>query len=305
MPPSQMRTLFLAVILFTWLICIVSFASAESYVYDDLNRLTEAHFPDGSWIKYDYDEVGNLTTRTNYGYFSINAVAGAEGSISPATAQVLLGESQAFAITPTTGYHVADVVVDGVSRGPFTSYTFNNVSANHTIAATFAINTYTITTAIDSADYGGTFSPSSASVIHGNSQSFTITPDTNFSITDVKVDGVSQGSINSHTFSNVTAPHSLTASFAMSCPDDPVKNSRSNLSYSTLQAAYNAALDGDTILSNGTQRVENFTADRSIFVTLDGGYKCDFSSNPYKTIIKGAPRLSVGTVKLKNIRISP
>ena len=39
----------------------------------------------------------------------------------------------------------ADVIlVDGVSVGAVTSYTFTNVTANHTIAASFAINVQTI-----------------------------------------------------------------------------------------------------------------------------------------------------------------
>ena len=46
---------------------------------------------------------------------------------------------------PATNYHVADVLVDGVSVGALTSYTFTNVTANHTIAASFAIDTHTIT----------------------------------------------------------------------------------------------------------------------------------------------------------------
>lgn len=47
-------------------------------------------------------------------------------------------------ITPNAGYHIVDVKVDGVSQGAKTSYTFSNVTANHTISATFAINTYTV-----------------------------------------------------------------------------------------------------------------------------------------------------------------
>ena len=35
--------------------------------------------------------------------------------------------------------------MDGISVGAVTSYTFTNVTANHTIAASFAIDTYTIT----------------------------------------------------------------------------------------------------------------------------------------------------------------
>ncbi len=44
-----------------------------------------------------------------------------------------------------SGYHVANVTVDGTSVGAVTSYTFSNVTANHTIAATFAIDTFTVT----------------------------------------------------------------------------------------------------------------------------------------------------------------
>lgn len=48
-------------------------------------------------------------------------------------------------ITPDPCYNIADVLVDGSSVGAVTSYTFNNVTANYTITATFAIGTFTIT----------------------------------------------------------------------------------------------------------------------------------------------------------------
>ena len=54
---------------------------------------------------------------------------------------------------------MADVLVDGVSVGAVTSYTFTNVTANHTIAASFAINTYTITA---TAGANGTIEPAGA-----------------------------------------------------------------------------------------------------------------------------------------------
>jgi len=43
-------------------------------------------------------------------------------------------------MTPNTGYVILDVLVDGVSVGAVSSYTFNNVTANHTIAANFGYN---------------------------------------------------------------------------------------------------------------------------------------------------------------------
>ena len=78
--------------------------------------------------------------------FTIDASASAGGAIDPSgLITVALGDPQAFTITPTADYHVADVLVDGSSVGAVTSYTFNNVTADHTISATFAIERYTIT----------------------------------------------------------------------------------------------------------------------------------------------------------------
>jgi hypothetical protein len=69
----------------------------------------------------------------------ITANAGANGQISP-TGTVIVndGNNQAFTITPNTGYHVADVLVDGTSVGAVTTYTFTDVVADHTIAASFS-----------------------------------------------------------------------------------------------------------------------------------------------------------------------
>ena len=69
---------------------------------------------------------------------TITATAGANGSISPSGAvTVAHGGNQTFTITPNGGYSVANVLVDGASAGPVTAYAFTNVTANHTITATF------------------------------------------------------------------------------------------------------------------------------------------------------------------------
>ncbi len=79
----------------------------------------------------------------------ITASAGPNGSISPSgTVVVPEGGSQTFTITPNAHYHAADVLVDGGSVGAVTSYTFTNVSAEHTIAASFAIDTHVLTVTV-------------------------------------------------------------------------------------------------------------------------------------------------------------
>ena len=103
----------------------------------------------GAVTSYTFTNVtANHTIAASFAIdtYTITASAGANGAISPAGAvTVNYGANQTFTITPATDYHVADVLVDGVSVGAVTSYTFTNVTANHTIAATFAIDTYTIT----------------------------------------------------------------------------------------------------------------------------------------------------------------
>ena len=69
----------------------------------------------------------------------ITATASEHGKIDPAgTITVPKGESKAFTITPDSGYHIKDVLVDGKSVGAVSTYTFENVVDNHTIHATFA-----------------------------------------------------------------------------------------------------------------------------------------------------------------------
>jgi hypothetical protein len=144
---------------------------------------------------------------------TVTASAGAGGAISPSgSVTVSHGGSQAFAITPQAGHHVVDVEVDEASVGAVTSHTLSNVTADHTITAVFAMNTHTVTA---SAGAGGAISPSgSVTVSHGGSQAFAITPQTGHHVVDVEVDGASVGAVTSHTLSNVTADHAITASFA-------------------------------------------------------------------------------------------
>jgi hypothetical protein len=146
--------------------------------------------------------------------YTINASAGANGSITPSgNVNVNYGQNQTFTITPNTGYAIADVLVDGVSVGALSTYTFVNVTANHTIAASFSILTYTINA---SAGANGSISPSgNVNVNYGQNQTFTITPNTGYEITDVLVDGVSVGALSTYTFANVTANHTIAASFSI------------------------------------------------------------------------------------------
>ena len=74
--------------------------------------------------------------------FTITATAGEGGTIDPSgEVEVIAGEDQEFTITPDAGYQIADVLVDDESVGAVSTYTFENVQADHTIHATFSDTT--------------------------------------------------------------------------------------------------------------------------------------------------------------------
>ncbi len=185
--------------------------------------------------------------------YNISSSAGDNGSISPSGSTSLnYNGSQGYTITPATGYHVADVLVDGGSVGAVTSYTFSSVTATHTIIASFAINTYNITS---SAGDNGSISPSgSTSVNYNDSQAYTITPATGYHVADVLVDGASVGAVTSYTFSSVTATHTIAASFAIN-------------TYNITSSAG----DNGSISPNGSTSV-NYNGSQTFIITPDTGY---------------------------------
>ncbi len=75
--------------------------------------------------------------------YQITATAGANGAVSPSgIVAVTEGADQVFQILPDPGYAVSDVRVDGVSAGAITTVNFPAVGANHTLDATFALESW-------------------------------------------------------------------------------------------------------------------------------------------------------------------
>jgi hypothetical protein len=70
---------------------------------------------------------------------TITTTVGPNGTINPGgDVEVIEGQDQTFAINAAFGYSVESVTVDGkLEATPATSYTFTNVVADHTLAATF------------------------------------------------------------------------------------------------------------------------------------------------------------------------
>jgi Tfp pilus tip-associated adhesin PilY1 len=89
--------------------------------------------PDRSYSERNYSL--NITCQ-----HVIRATARTGGHIDPAGDNIVNhGANITFTITPDVGNTLEDVLVDSVSVGGVTEYTFNNVTANHTILAQFSL----------------------------------------------------------------------------------------------------------------------------------------------------------------------
>ena len=78
----------------------------------------------------------NLVVTSEPFKYTITTSAGSNGSITP-SATVNYGSNKTINMSPSTGYEVNEVIVDGVNKGKITTYTFNNITDNHTISVTF------------------------------------------------------------------------------------------------------------------------------------------------------------------------
>ena len=135
------------------------------------------------------------------------------GSITPPNmTTVNCGDSILYTMIPEEGYHVSELIVDGVSVEASDTYLFPDIHANHRISAQFAINEYTITA---EAGEGGTISPLYSVVQYRGRQTVTVTPAPCHRVDSVFVDGMYAGASSSYTFNNIVADHTLRAVFAM------------------------------------------------------------------------------------------
>ncbi len=175
----------------------------------------------GVVTEYSFDDVAaNHTISVTFEedntteYYTLTASAGEHGTITP-DGETTVGEggSQTYTITAEAGYHIKDVVVDDVSVGVVAEYSFDNVTADHTISASFEQDTVYYTITASAGEYGTITPDGEKTLAEGSDQDYTITANNGYRVSDVLVDGVSIGAKNSYTFGNVDANHVIEAIF--------------------------------------------------------------------------------------------
>ena len=88
--------------------------------------------------------------------YTITAQASEGGTITPnGEVSVREGASQTFEIKAASGYEIADVLVDGQSVGVVETYTFENVTAAHTISASFKLGAVEFDNDFEQDDFPG------------------------------------------------------------------------------------------------------------------------------------------------------
>jgi PKD repeat protein len=103
----------------------------------------------------------------------------------------------------------------------------------------------------------------------------------------------------------MNADTGITATFD-ACVNPPVRiNGATPVYYSTLQAAYDAAQEGDVIQSQAARFIENLIINdiSGKYVVLEGGYDCGYTNVIGKTRIKGRIKSSMGKAKGKNFKV--
>ena len=143
--------------------------------------------------------------------FTITATAGTGGTITPSgDVSVNYWGGQAFVITPNAGYHIANVMVDGASVGVVDSYEFTDVTANHTIEATFAEDEHTLVVTV-SGNGSVVRDPDQTVYAHGAEVTLTATADPGWVFTGWS--GDLNGNTNPVTIT-VNGDKAITATFA-------------------------------------------------------------------------------------------
>ncbi|MCL2168033.1 MAG: T9SS type A sorting domain-containing protein, partial [Lentimicrobiaceae bacterium] len=185
---------------------------------------TFANWTEGGTIvstdsSYTFTVNGNRTLVANFVIktFTITATAGANGTISPGTVTVNCDANQTFEFTPNDCYEINEVLVDGTNNPAAVaagSYTFNNVTASHTISVTFKIKTHSVT--LPATITGITFTPTEGSgspVNCGDSFSFTVTLDDCYTQSNivVKANGITLTHDNGiYAIANITEDQEVT-----------------------------------------------------------------------------------------------
>lgn len=280
---------------------------------------------EGTYTTTIEDVADNYVIDAHFSIFTytMTAEAGEGGTITPAGAQTVnYGTDVTYEINANEGWYIASTDIDGVT----TTYTqddavvtltipYTAINADHNISVTFAQFMYTITATAGTHGTVNGAEAVSANIAYGSNYALTFTPDANYQVADVVVDGVTVGAVDSYEFINVTANHTVEVSFEAimytltatsnmeGCTITPATTTvqaGSNVSY-TLSAAsgchlLNVIANGEEVaVTNNAFTITDVQSDYTIFANFAPNYVTVTVNQPaHATITPGTQTYAYG-----------
>jgi len=195
-------------------------ASAAGYTSSTGNILVTTTGGSGTITLAAVPEVAPTTNTSTYAVtLPTNLTGGTVSAVSGSSSPVAYGGSYTFVVTPSAGYSINTVTVNGsaVTLNGSNQYTITNITAAQNVVVTFRnITTYAVN--LPTGLTGGTVtavSPSASPVIYGGSYTFVVTPSAGYSIDTVTVNGsaVTLDGSNQYTITNITATQNVVVTF--------------------------------------------------------------------------------------------
>ena len=234
---------------------------------DDIEAICDLLNARASELGAEFSAWRTDRERTGYPVFDssvfVTASAGAGGSISP-SGRVFAssGDSLTFEIVPAEGCVVSAVIVDGVNVGSMMRYTFGNLVCGHTIEAVFAGAGERTVTIVSQAGAGGSITPDGfAEAAVGRDITYEIRADEGYSIGSVTVDGEEVGAVREYTFTAVSEPHTIEASFVRSDSGEPASQGGRFTITSSSGEGGSIEFEGEISVSGGESLTLSITPD--------------------------------------------
>jgi len=188
----------------------------DSNVWTEIPEVT---IVSGSWARitinmdYTFDGIHSYFQMYIDGQLITNALGWATNNFSSSN------PGSWFALANSANTYISALGLNGT--GLFDDLVVTNGAPYLPPPPAPSTNTYTITASVVSGN--GTIAPSGAvEVVEGNSETFTMTPDSGWAIDDVRIDTVSTGTPGSYTFTDVQTNHALDVDFATNVYGIPV-----------------------------------------------------------------------------------
>ncbi|MBO4645469.1 MAG: T9SS type A sorting domain-containing protein [Bacteroidales bacterium] len=238
--------------------------TVSELLVNGISYLDSANFANNTLTISDIQRDMTIQAYFQVMTYTVEAEAN-DGGVITETGVYNCGTAVAYQITADECHTITEIVIDGTSTScevSDTTITFDSISADHTIEATFTMKTYTITASVNDPAAGSITATDTFDC--GAAPIYEITPNEGYHIINVLVDSVDMGVINTYTFASLHEDHEIIANFGI---DTFMVSAYANAGVTI------TPFDGDTLVEFGSSLTFNFTADSCYVisdVTVDG-----------------------------------